>query len=400
MKWWILLFCFGPLFAQSDEEVLRRVADNILKQPVDQFIGVQSGKVYTSLNGVNEDLKFASPLMEWHYSNGVLDMSMLKLGRTLKEKKYSEYAYNHVESGFKNGPYFQSTFKGDRRHWHWPYGQWWNFKELDDCGAMGAAVISVYAEEPKEEYLKYAERAAKHILYDQDRLEDGTLARTAPRNLTVWADDMYMSVSFLTQMGRVSKEQIYLDAAVKQVLQMTEYLWDPQKELFYHCYYADLKRNGVAFWGRANGWICTSIILLLEVLPENHSDRPKLIQWLDKQIVGASRYQAGSGMWRQLLDKEDAYEESSVTAMYTYAIAKGVKKGWLDPKYSSIAFSAWEALKKNQITTEGHFKNVCVGTGISDALSFYYNRPVGENEKHGLGLVLEAGMAIMELKSK
>jgi hypothetical protein len=41
-----------------------------------------------------------------------------------------------------------------------------------------------------------------------------------------------------------------------------------------------------------------------------------------------------------------------------------------------------------------------VGTGISDDLVFYYTRPVGDNEKHGLGLVLNAGLEMMKLNEK
>ena len=156
----------------------------------------------------------------------------------------------------------------------------------------------------------------------------------------------------------------------------------------------------MAYWGRANGWITVSLCMLLEVLPEDHPQRGELLSWLDRQMVGASRYQNANGMWNQLLDKPESYDESSITAMYVYGVAKGINHGWLDPKYRSVAITGWEALKKTQITEEGHFRNVCVGTGISDDLPFYYNRPVGENEKHGLGLIIEAGIEIMELKKR
>jgi unsaturated rhamnogalacturonyl hydrolase len=404
MKLLVLLFLSFAVLAQqrTDEEAIRAVADNILKEPVTHFIGVKSGKIYKSTSEIpdDEDVKFASPLSEWHYSNGVLDMSMLRLGKHLNEQKYTNYAKNHVQFGFDNYQYFKNTFRNDRRHWHWPFGQLWNFKELDDCGAMGAAVVNVYELDPKQEYKTYSENTAKHILENQIRLSDGTLSRTFPRDMTIWADDVYMSVSFLSQMGRLTQEAKYFDEAAKQIIQISDYLWDESKGLFYHCYYTDVKRNGVAYWGRANGWITVSLGMLLEVLPENHAKRAELIALLEKQLVGASRYQNANGMWNQLLDKPDSYDESSITAMYVYGVAKAINHGWLDARFRPIAISGWEALKTTQITVEGHFKNVCVGTGISEGLPFYYNRPVGENEKHGLGLIIEAGIEIMKLKSK
>lgn len=388
--------------SRSDEDCIRAVADNILKQPVTQFVGVKSGKVYNNTKEIpqGEDVAFKSPLSEWHYSNGVLDMSMIRLGQFLNEQKYIDYAKNHVAFGFANYEYFKNTFRNDRKHWHWPFGQLWNTKELDDCGAMGAAVISVYELTPRNEYKEYIETAANHIMTGQVRLDDGTLCRTFPREMTVWADDVYMSVSFLSRMAEMTNDTKYIDEAARQIINIANYLWCPQKQLFYHCYYADIQRNGVAFWGRANGWITVSLVLLLDVMPENHPRRSELISLLEKQIVGVSRYQNANGMWNQLLDKPDSYDESSITAMYIYGIAKAVNNGWIDSAYARIAEIAWKALKDTQITTGGHFKNVCVGTGITDDLPFYYNRPVGENEKHGLGLIIDTGIEMMKLERK
>ena len=397
-----LVLSSGVVYGQkkTDEEAIRAVADNILKQPVTRFVGVKSRIIYNSTKEIpeGEDVKFQSPLSEWHYSNGVLDMSMIRLGEYLNEQKYIDYARNHVAFGFNNYEYFKNTFRFDRKHWHWPFGQLWNTKELDDCGAMGAAVINVYQFDRKEEYKEYIETAANHIMNNQTRLSDGTLCRTFPREMTVWADDVYMSVSFLSQMGKMSGKVKYFNEAAKQIIRITDYLWCPEKQLYYHCYYTDMERNGVAFWGRANGWITVSLVLLLDEMPEDHLQRNELIALLEKQIVGASRYQNANGMWNQLLDKPDSYDESSITAMYVYGIAKAVNNKWIDPKYAPIAKAGWKALKETQITESGQFKNVCVGTGISDALPFYYTRPVGENEKHGLGLIIDTAIEMMKLQ--
>ena len=387
---------------RTDEQAIRAVADNILKQPVTQFVSVKDGKVYNSTREIPKgtDVKFKSPLSEWHYSNGVLDMAMITLGQYLNEKRYVDYAKNHVAFGFNNYKYFKNTFRNDRKHWHWPFGQLWNFKELDDCGAMGAAVVDVYQLDKKKEYKDYIDSAEYHIFNRQDRLEDGTLCRTFPRKMTVWADDAYMATSFLTQMGKFTKENKYFDEAAKQLINIDKYLWDSSKQLYYHCYYTDLKRNGVAYWGRANGWIMLSLADLIEAMPENHPKRNELIALLDKQIVGASRWQNANGMWNQLLDKADSYDESSVTAMFVYSIAKAVNNKWVDASYASIARTGWEVLKKQEITSDGRFTNVCVGTGISNDLPFYFNRPVGDNEKHGLGLIIDTAVEIMKMNKK
>ncbi|HPT42814.1 MAG TPA: glycoside hydrolase family 88 protein [Paludibacteraceae bacterium] len=400
----ILVFSAGSLFSQNrtDEEAIRAVADNILKQPVTQFVGVDDGTVYNSTAEIpaGKDVKFRSPLTEWHYSNGVLDIAMISLGKYLNEPKYINYAKNHVAFGFNNYEYFKNTFRNDRKHWSWPFGQLWNMKELDDCGAMGAAVVGVYQLENKKEYFDYIQKAANHIMNGQIRLKDGTLCRTFPRKMTVWADDAYMATSFLTEMGKLSGENKYFDEAAKQLINIDKYLWCPEKQLYYHCYYTDLKRNGVAFWGRANGWITVSLANLIEAMPANHPKRAKLISILEKQIVGFAYYQNANGMWNQLLDKSDSYDESSVTAMFVYGVAKAVNNKWIDAGYASIARAGWNILRNQEITPDGRFTNVCVGTGIGYDAPFYFNRPVGDNEKHGLGLIIDTAVEIMKLNKK
>ena len=398
----MLLTCSLSAQQRTEEEAVRAVADNILKQPVTQFVGVKNGVVYNSTAEIpeGEDVKFNSPLTEWHYSNGVLDMAMIKLGTYLNEEKYVDYAKNHVAFGFANYAYFKERFRNDRKHWHWPFGQLWNFKELDDCGAMGAAVLEVNQLVQKTEYGEYIHNAANHIMHGQVRLADGTLSRTFPRNMTVWADDAYMATSFLTRMGKYSGEVRYFDEAARQLILMDAYLWDPAKELYYHCYYDSENRNGVAYWGRANGWIMISLVDLIEAMPANHPNRAELLTIVKKQIVGASRWQNGNGMWNQLLDKSDSYDESSVTAMFVYGVAKAINNGWIDSSYRNIARAGWRALKNNEITPDGRFTNVCVGTGISEDLPFYFNRPVGDNEKHGLGLIIHTAVEIMKLEQE
>jgi rhamnogalacturonyl hydrolase YesR len=168
--------------------------------------------------------------------------------------------------------------------------------------------------------------------------------------------------------------------------------------LYYHCYFNDVKQNGVAYWGRSNGWIMIAQVHLLNNLPASHPQRNAIIENLKQQIIGIAKYQSPSGLWYQLLDKPDSYLESSCTAMFTYAIAKAVNEGWIDRRYAAIAVRGWNALKTKIITPEGYMKDVCVGTGISSDIVFYYTRPVGKNDTHGLGPLLDAGIEVAKYK--
>lgn len=136
---------------------------------------------------------------------------------------------------------------------------------------------------------------------------------------------------------------------------------------------------------------------LLDYLPMDYPNRKKLLKILYQQILGISRYQDISGMWHQLIDKNDSYLETSSTAMFTYSIAKAVNNGWIDKRYISIAIEGWEGLKKN-INEDGLVKNICQGTGIENDLLYYYKRPTPLNDIHGLGAILLAGNEIIKFK--
>ena len=400
----ILVFLtFAASFAQPrdiDEVIIRTIADNVLTQTTLGYRAVGSEETYNSIKDIPKgvEVRFRDPYTEWGYLMGVMNIAMIHLGKQLNDEKYINYPIKHVANGFNSYKYFQDRFKNDRPHYRWPYGQFWTMGSLDDCGAMAASVIEVYQMEKKKEYKAYIDKTADFIMNKQDRLTDGTLCRKTPHEMTVWADDLYMSVPFLARMGHLTGDVKYFDDALNQVFNFSKYLWDAKTELFFHCYYDDLKRNGVAHWGRCNGWIIMSHCHLLELLPEDHPKREELRQNLERQILGLAKYQTAEGLWRQLIDKSDSYTESSASAMFVYGIAKAVNEGWIDKRYASIALHGWEGLKEYKITIKGQLKDICVGTNIDESIVYYYNRPARTNETHGLGAVIDAGVEILKLK--
>jgi rhamnogalacturonyl hydrolase YesR len=99
-------------------------------------------------------------------------------------------------------------------------------------------------------------------------------------------------------------------------------------------------------------------------------------------------YQNANGFYHQLLNDPSSYEELSGTAIFTMAIAKGVNKGWLDAKkFRPIAEKGWKAIS-TQIETDGTVHRICIGTMSSEDPEYYKNRPLVDDDSHGLlGLV-------------
>jgi rhamnogalacturonyl hydrolase YesR len=107
--------------------------------------------------------------------------------------------------------------------------------------------------------------------------------------------------------------------------------------------------------------------------------------------------QSGSGFWHQLLDREDSYLETSATAIYTYAFARAINRGWIDATaYAPTTLLAWNAVS-TKINARGQVEGTCVGTGMAFDPAFYYFRPVSPYAAHGYGPVLLAGAEVIQM---
>ncbi|WP_439696870.1 glycoside hydrolase family 105 protein [Mucilaginibacter sp. AW1-7] len=398
----LLMVCPAIAFGQdtNTEAVVRKVADNIVQNTSFKFINSSTKEKYDSTKGLasSADIKADSKYNKWAYVNGVLAIGMVQTADVLKDKKYSEYSQHNFEFIFDNLNYFEALYKAKTTP-RVEYGSVFNITNLDACGAMSAGLFDVNALAQRKDYQAYLERSAAYILTKQMRLSDGTLARPQPRFGTLWADDMFMSIPFLARMGKLTGDSKYFDDAIKQVENFNKYLYDSATGLFFHNYYSDDQTNGVGHWGRSNGWIAMAQVELLNNLPANHPKRPELIKLLLRQIVGYSRYQDQTGLWHQLLDKPDSYLETSVTAMYTYAVARAVNQGWINEKYLAIAREGWDGLK-TKITAAGELQDVCIGTNMDTDIKFYYTRPTELNDTHGLGALLLAGTEMLKAERK
>jgi unsaturated rhamnogalacturonyl hydrolase len=397
-----LLLFTSAAFAQTKptpEEIIRKVADNIIQSTTFQFVNSTTQEKFASTKGKDTtvNVRAESKFNKWQYVNGVLTVGMLRMSSVLNDPKYAEYSRKNFNFIFDNLGYFKKIYDGGRQNVE--YRPVFRIGSLDDCGSMSAGLLDVYALDKREDYLTYLNRVGDYIINKQVRFPDGTLARNGPRKMTLWADDMYMSIPYLARMGKLTGDNKYFDFAIKQVESFTNYIYDVPVGLYHHAFYNDQNMNGVAHWGRCNGWVALAQVELLNNLPVNHPKRAELIKLLLRQIVGFSRYQDPTGMWHQVLDRPDSYLESSVTAMFVYTVAKAVNEGWIDKRFISIAQNGWDALAK-KITPDGQVPDICIGTSIEEDIRYYYTRPKENNDTHGLGAFLMAGAEMVRAKEK
>ncbi len=209
---------------------------------------------------------------------------------------------------------------------------------LDSCGAMGVEMLEGILRHPDQETAEEkvaVARIADWIVNQQDRLPDGTFWRPKSKDEngvwppgTIWADDLYMGCPFLVRWAKYTGDGKYLTDAAQQVLNMAGRLQDTDG-VWFHAYSEPKHEHSPFKWGRANGWIMVASVEILSALPENHPLRARLLDVYRRQVAGIIKLQPASGVWKQVLDHPELWEETSCTAMFSYAIARGVNRGWL-----------------------------------------------------------------------
>jgi rhamnogalacturonyl hydrolase YesR len=377
--------------------ILRLVAGRVVTEASFECQDSASGRRFPDPGAAPRGtvLRLASPYNDWRYWNGLLAIAMDQLGTVLAESAYTAFPGRNIGFAFSAAPFFQARYAGENK-WEYPFGQFFTMEELDDCGAMGSAVVEVCRRTGDPRYLEYADRAASHLMMRQTRLADGTFARNFPEPGTVWADDLYMSVPFLARLGAWGGEQRWFDEAAAQVARFHARLFDEQMGVMSHCWYADRQRRGPAFWGRANGWALLAQVDLLDRLPADHPRRAELLVLLQRHLRGINQYQSSSGLWHQLIDREDSFLETSCSAMFTYAIARAVRQGYIGPDGLVIAKRGWAGVRA-RIRPDGQIEGVCAGTVVSDDLDYYRKRPTPINDVHGIGAVILAGAEMLRI---
>jgi rhamnogalacturonyl hydrolase YesR len=199
-------------------------------------------------------------------------------------------------------------------------------------------------------------------------------------------------------MGTLTGEVRYFDDAVRQVLQFSERLFMPELGLYRHGWVQGLEPQPSFAWGRANGWALFAMAELLSELPETHPGRAAVLKQYRAHAAGLARVQGADGRWHQLLDRADSYLETSASAIFVYALARGVNRGWLDPlAYGPLILVGWNGLAE-QVNARGQLGGVCVASSLAFESVYYYQQPVSALAAHGYGPVLLAGAEVLALR--
>ena len=387
-------------YGKTTANDVKQVMDRVLKH-VDQStpIGIVNGKTGDKIIDLKNPAKEAALVKtvynisshEW----GLTYAAMLSASETTGDGKFADYVASRFNFLAKASPYFRAhkkAFPGEPNaieHFLDP-------QSLDDTGSMCAAMIQAIQKGIAPGLRSEIDNSINFITTKVYRLGDGTFARNRPMPNSVWVDDLYQGIPALAQMGKMTGEGKYFDEATKQVDLFSKRLFDRDRGVCMHGWVEGMDPHPAFYWARANGWAILAIAALLDVLPEDHPNRMSVMELFKAYCNGLAKLQSASGFWHQLMDRNDSFLETSATAMFTYAMAHGINKGWLDVQsYGPAALLGWNAVS-TKVNDSGQVEGTSAGTSMAFDAAFYYQRPVGTGP-HGYGSVLLAGAAMYKL---
>ena len=342
------------------------------------------------------------------WSRAIVDSTM---------KRYPKAAdlgsWGYAKALFLFGEYLVSKRTGDPRYLQ--YIKDWVDLHVDGQGNLdhktesldsmmpGNLLLLLY-QETKEEKYKLAAEKIRTRLDTYPRTADGGFwhATGASREHQLWGDGVFMGVPFLLRYGRLFGDSAYANQeAARQLIVYAKHLQSPDG-LLYHAYdesgtaaWADpATHHSPEFWCRAMGWYGMTAIDVLDALPADDPNRPRLIAILRNLIRGLAKYQdSHTGLWYQVVDKGSTPEnwlETSSSSMYSYVIALAVKRGYVDHSYQDVAQRGYRGvMTRLSLDAEGmaNIGDICEGTNVAD-LSYYLARKRNVNDFHGLGAFL------------
>jgi unsaturated rhamnogalacturonyl hydrolase len=224
-----------------------------------------------------------------------------------------------------------------------------------DSILMGRQLLRLYGVTQDKRYL-----TAATLLYDQlqkqPRAPSGGFWHKQRYPNQMWLDGLYMAEPFYAEYASMSHRPEKFTDITHQFALVAEHMRDAKTGLLYHGWdeskeqrWAD-KKTGLSpeIWGRAMGWYMMALVDTLDYYSADDAGRKQLLAILGEEAAALVRVQdAKTGLWYEVLDKGTAkgnYLESSASSLFVYALAKGVRRGYLPERYLANAERGYKGI--------------------------------------------------------
>jgi unsaturated rhamnogalacturonyl hydrolase len=282
----------------------------------------------------------------------------------------------------------------------------------------GKLLFPIYRSTGEERY-KTALNWLRKQLDGQPRTLEGGFWHKRIYPYQMWLDGIYMGSAFYAEYADTFNEEAAFDDIAFQVTTIEKHTRDSKSGLLYHAW--DESRvqpwanpeTGCSphFWSRAIGWYGMAIVDILDFYPQEHPAREEFIRILERTLQAVIKVQdQDTGLWWQVLDmagRDGNYLEASGTAMFIYAIAKGVRNCYLQNGMLPVAEKAFQGLVDHLITVDDegqvNLHGICSSAGLGGvpyrdgSFEYYIGEPIATNNLHGVGAFILAATELEKL---
>lgn len=336
----------------------------------------------------------------WSYDQGVILKGIEGIWQATGDGKW----FNYIEHSMDHFVREDGTIKDyDQEHY--------NIDHLNN----GKVLLTIYRVTGKEKYKKAVQLLRKQLIA-HPRTKEGGFWHKQIYPWQMWLDGLYMGQPFYAEYAQVFGEDTIFTDVARQFVLMEKNSRDPKTGLLYHGYdesreqqWAD-KKTGKSphFWARALGWYGVAMVDALDYFPTDHPGRQQIIDILKRFATAVVKVQdAKSGMWYDIVDlpnRKPNYLESSATAMLSYTLAKGARKGYIAASYAANAKKAFDGLTKLQLSKDKDgFTNLEGTVSVSGlggkpyrdgSFDYYMREKVIRNDPKGMGAFIMAANEI------
>jgi unsaturated rhamnogalacturonyl hydrolase len=334
--------------------------------------------------------------LKWTYEQGVLLKGMEGVWLNTGDGKY----FSYIQRGMDHFITEDGTIRAYKLEDY----------NIDNV-LPGRILLLLYKVTGKEKYRKAA-ATLREQLKTHPRTTEGGFWHKKIYPSQMWLDGLYMGEPFYAEYAATFNEPAAFDDIAKQFVLMELRARDAKTGLLYHGWDESRKQRWADpqtgrsphFWGRAMGWYAMALVDTLDYFPQNHPQRGALLAILNRLAGAVEKYQEPqSGLWYQVLDRggaEGNYLEASASAMFVYALAKGVRQGYLPSSYMKVARKGYDGIKSRFIeAADGggvNLKGTVSVAGLGGnpyrdgSYQYYISEKVVTNDAKGVGAFLMA----------
>jgi unsaturated rhamnogalacturonyl hydrolase len=262
----------------------------------------------------------------------------------------------------------------------------------------------------REKYRKAAD-VLRNQLTQQPRTTEGGFWHKKRYPNQMWLDGLYMAEPFYAEYSFLfdpkDTQTKSFDDITNQFVWMETHARDPKTGLLYHGWDESKQQkwanaqtgNSPNFWSRSIGWYAMALVDVLDYLPASYPRRGELVTILQRLMPAVVKFQdPASGCWFQVTDRlgdKGNYLEASGTAMFVYALAKGVRKGYLPASMMTSARKGYAGMLKNFISTDIngliHLEKTVLVGGLGGnpyrdgSYDYYLSEPLRQDDLKGVG---------------